>query len=313
LRPYLNKVVFPEFDGVCTTEMLPIRADPTVIDTRFLFGLLLSPSFVTWASRNVAGANLPRLSPAMLEDCKLCLPPLDEQRRIGLLLTESRKLRRVSEFALDLSKKISTSTFVELFGDPGDALRRWPNAQLEALGSLDRGRSQHRPRDAAHLYGGPYPFIQTGDVANAEGYVREHRQTYSDLGLTQSKLWPGGTLCITIAANIAKTAILTYPACFPDSVVGFIPSEDVSIHFVQAWLGFLQETLERTAPEVAQKNINLEILRALRCPVPDHALQRRFDQMSLCQERLRMLQREGLRQTDLLFNASIRDAFAILS
>src|SRR6476646_2180193 len=106
-------------------------------------------------------------------------------------------------------------------------------ASLGELGALDRGRSKHRPRNARHLYGGPYPFIQTGDIANSDGYIRTHTQTYSEAGLAQSRQWPTETLCITIAANIGKTAILTYPACFPDSVVGFTPGEDVTIEYVQ--------------------------------------------------------------------------------
>jgi len=98
----------------------------------------------------------------------------------------------------------------------------WIPKRLDELGTVSRGRSRHRPRDAAHLYGGPYPFIQTGDVKHAELYINGYSQTYTEAGLQQSKLWPVGTLCITIAANIADTAILGIDACFPDSVIGFI-------------------------------------------------------------------------------------------
>ena len=97
----------------------------------------------------------------------------------------------------------------------------WVWSTMPQLGELNRGKSKHRPRDDPRLYGGPYPFIQTGDVRRSEGSITEHGQTYSELGLQQSRLWPAGTLCITIAANIAETGILKFPACFPDSVVGF--------------------------------------------------------------------------------------------
>src|SRR5690606_38147340 len=101
----------------------------------------------------------------------------------------------------------------------------WEHVPLCELGNLDRGVSKHRPRNEPALLGGPYPLVQTGDVANSEGYIQNHLSTYTELGLKQSKLWPAGTLCITIAANIANTGILTYDACFPDSVVGFVPNE----------------------------------------------------------------------------------------
>jgi type I restriction enzyme S subunit len=124
--------------------------------------------------------------------------------------------------------------------------------------------------------GGEHPLIQTGDVANSGGYIRHHSSTYSEAGLQQSKKWPVGTLCITIAANIAQTGILTFPACFPDSVVGFSHDHRGMIQYVRVWLGFLRSTLERTAPTVAQKNINLEILRGLPIALPPAALTEEF-------------------------------------
>ena len=79
----------------------------------------------------------------------------------------------------------------------------WPKLPLDQLGYVSRGRSRHRPRNDPTLYGGPYPFIQTGDVKHANFRITEHTATYSEAGLAQSRLWPKDTLCITIAANIA--------------------------------------------------------------------------------------------------------------
>ena len=117
------------------------------------------------------------------------------------------------------------SAFLEMFGDPVTNPKGWPLIKFSEIGELDRGKSQHRPRNAPELLGGPYPLIQTGDVANSGGYIRSYKSTYSEIGLKQSRMWPKGTLCITIAANIAKTGILTFDACFPDSVVGFSPNK----------------------------------------------------------------------------------------
>jgi type I restriction enzyme S subunit len=200
-----------------------------------------------------------------------------------------------------------------MFGDPREFADRWPSKPLGELGTLDRGRSQHRPRNAPHLYGGPYPFVQTGDVANAQGYLRQHNQTYSKEGLKQSRLWPVDTLCVTIAANIAKTAIITYPVCFPDSVVGFTAGPDVTVEFIQGWFGFFQEVLETTAPEVAQKNINLEILRGLPSPVPPLGLQRRYTAVARETERLRVRQRESCRQAEHLFDSLLDELIAMHS
>ena len=167
----------------------------------------------------------------------------------------------------------------------------WSLQKISALGSFDRGKSKHRPRDAAHLYGGPYPFIQTGDVTNANGRITSYRQTYSEAGFTQSRLWPAGTLAITIAANIAETALLTFPACFPDSVVGFIADPHKSdVRFVEYLFQARRKQVKGQAYGSAQENINLEVLRKLEFPIPSLGVQVEIaDFLSLLDDRIALL------------------------
>lgn len=147
----------------------------------------------------------------------------------------------------------------------------WQPTSLDELGHVSRGRSRHRPRDAAHLYGGLYPFIQTSDVKHANLYVTEYSQTYSEAGLSQSKMWKAGTLCITIAANIADTAILGIDACFPDSVIGFIPDEDkADARFIKYLFDALLQRRYKTFTQgAAQDNLSQSKLLSLKFPVPD--------------------------------------------
>ncbi|MFJ2988189.1 restriction endonuclease subunit S [Collimonas sp. NPDC087041] len=167
----------------------------------------------------------------------------------------------------------------------------WQLKKLSSLGSFERGKSKCRPRHAPHLYGGPYPFIQTGDITNADGRITSYRQTYSEAGLSQSKLWPAGTLCITIAANIAETALLTFPACFPDSVVGFIPDSDkADVIFIEYLFRMMRENVKSKAYGTAQENINLEVLRDLAFPVPNLANQRAIaSTLSVFDDRISLL------------------------
>lgn len=146
----------------------------------------------------------------------------------------------------------------------------WQESSLTELGRVARGRSRHRPRYAKHLYGGPYPFIQTGDVKASNGRITEHTQTYSEAGLEQSRLWPINTLCITIAANIAETGILTYPACFPDSVIGFIADKTkCDVFFMEYMFRFLRRNIQNEASGSVQDNINLQTLERLKFKLPD--------------------------------------------
>jgi type I restriction enzyme S subunit len=143
----------------------------------------------------------------------------------------------------------------------------WVWSTITQLGELNRGKSKHRPRNDPSLYGGDYPFVQTGDVRASDGLLTTYKQTYSDKGLSQSRLWPIGTMCITIAANIAETAILGIEACFPDSVVGFIPqNKNVSVEYIEFFFRTAKEDLDRYAPATAQKNINLAILETVSVP-----------------------------------------------
>lgn len=191
-------------------------------------------------------------------------------------------LSKIENIILNLDSQLEKmellvkSRFIEMFGDPVDNSNKLPLVELSELGSLERGKSKHRPRNAPELLGGPYPLIQTGEVATSGLYITEYNSTYSELGLKQSRMWKAGTLCITIAANIAQTAILTFDACFPDSVVGFVSNGKVTPVYLHYWFTFFQKVIEEQAPQVAQKNINLAILSKLKVVVPDIDVQQSF-------------------------------------
>lgn len=200
----------------------------------------------------------------------------ERQVEIVSVLSKCEKVIDLCKQELQLLDKLIKARFVELFGDPVSNSYGLPEATLPDLGEFGRGVSKHRPRNDIKLLGGKYPLIQTGDVANAGLYITSYSSTYSELGLKQSKMWDKGTLCITIAANIAKTAILEFDACFPDSVVGFIANERTNNIFVHYWFSFFQAILESQAPESAQKNINLKILSELKVIVPEKRKQDQF-------------------------------------
>ena len=116
-------------------------------------------------------------------------------------------------------------------------------------------------------------------------------------------------MCITIAANIAKTGILTFNACFPDSVVGFVPNEKTNNIYTLFWLSFLQKILEETAPESAQKNINLTILKALDFPLPEVTLQNQFAERVTHIEKQKQQAEASLVKAEELFNSLLQKAF----
>ena len=139
----------------------------------------------------------------------------------------------------------------------------------DAADDFSRGKSRHRPRNDPKLYDGDYPFIQTGDIRRSERSIREYSQTYNEAGLAQSKLWPVGTVCITIAANIAETGVLEFEGCFPDSVIGMVPNPDLAnAYYVEYMLRYFAKELKLRGKGSAQDNINLATFERAKFPFP---------------------------------------------
>ncbi len=259
--------------------------------------------------RRARGATIKGVTRQDVASLRIPLPPLDEQQRIALVLDTANGFRDKGRSAIEATRTVVSNQFLESFGNPITNPRGWPVSELQNLGQLQRGVSRHRPRNSPDLLGGPYPLVQTGDVARANGRIRQWSATYSELGLMQSKLWPAGTLCITIAANIADGAILDFDACFPDSVVGFV-SDEATTEYVRVWLAFLQGTIEASAPTAVQKNINLRILRELPIPVPPRSIREAFYDFVALTDRLRQRQMAQLAELDALFASLQHRAFA---
>jgi len=156
-------------------------------------------------------------------------------------------------------------------------MKGWSYRKLDELGYVGRGKSRHRPRNDPSLYGGDYPFIQTADVKSAEFYIKNYSQTYNEKGLAQSKLWKPGTLCITIAANIAETAILGMPACFPDSIVGFIADpEKADVRFVKYYINTIKFKMQNISRGTTQDNLSIDKLLTFDILAPPLPTQRKI-------------------------------------
>lgn len=154
---------------------------------------------------------------------------------------------------------------------------KWELKSFDEIGFIGRGKSRHRPRNAEFLYGGIYPFVQTGDIKAAEFRIYDYSQTYNEAGLAQSKLWKEGTLCITIAANIADTAILGIDACFPDSIIGFVPHKDkCDVRFVKYFFDIFQARMKSISTGAAQDNLSLEKLLTFKMPTPPLSIQHKI-------------------------------------
>ena len=231
--------------------------------------------------RFAASTGVPSLNRNFVHPLLVAVPPLHEQRRIAEVLDSIDEAIERAETVITSTEQLRDALLHGLLtkGVPGwhtewkDAPNIgqvpacWEVARLGDVAEVERGKFAHRPRNEPRFYGGKTPFIQTGDVVRAQGKITEYSQTLNDDGLAISRIFPAGTIIITIAANIGETAIATFPVAFPDSLVGVTPRMADTV-FLECYLRTKKRRLNELAPESAQKNINLEHLRPLLVPLP---------------------------------------------
>lgn len=284
-----------------------LTVDKTKISEKLLFWVLKAKK--EELNRQGTGSTFKAISKKSLEE--LLIPQIDikEQEKDVEILEKIYMIIQNKHKELKLLTDLISARFVEMFGDPVSNSFNLPEKTLPELGEFGRGVSKHRPRNDPSLLGGKYPLIQTGEVASAGLYIDSYCNTYSELGLQQSKMWEKGTLCITIAANIAKTAILKFDACFPDSVVGFKAKDDANNIFIHYWFTFFQAILESQAPKSAQKNINLKILSELKVIAPKKARQDEFATFVAQVNKSKFEVQKSLEKTQLLFDSLMQEYF----
>lgn len=244
-------------------------------------------------------------------------PPLPEQQRIVAILDEAfaaiDKARENAEQNLKNAKELFESYLQGVFENKGEGWEEKTLAQISK--TFGRGKSKHRPRNWDGLYGGKYPFIQTGDIRNCNHYVTEYSQTYNDVGLAQSKLWKKGTICITIAANIAETGILTFDACFPDSVIGIEVNEKYADRdFVEYLLQSFKVRIQALGKGSAQANINMGTFENELFPFPPVAEQKaiveKLNQLSAESNKLEEIYKRKIDDIEELKKSVLQKAFS---
>ncbi len=225
----------------------------------------------------------------VFDDFEIGVPSLPEQRKIAAILSSVDDAIEETQAVIDQVQVVKRGLMQELLtrGLPGRHTRfkqseigevpeEWEVVELASVASVERGKFAHRPRNEPRFYGGVYPFIQTGEVSACDGLIETYSQTLNEEGLAISRLFPSGTIVITIAANIGSTGIATFDVAFPDSLVGIQAGRRVDARFLELVLRSRRHVLDRFAPESAQKNINLNTLKPLKIPLPHMSEQTRI-------------------------------------
>ena len=315
LRPYLNKRLKPNFKGVCSIEILPILANPDLLDKSYLYFYFSTKNFVDWASLNVSGANLPRLSPNLLEELIIPLPPLKQQRRIAHKLEQADRLRRLRAYAVEIGDRYLQEIFLRFFGDPASNPKGWDILTLDDLKTDFRyGTSVKSSSVKPGL-----PVLRIPNILNRRISVTDMK--YVEVKPNEAKrltLEHGDILFVRTNGNpnyVGRCTVFNMDEKYVFAsylIRARFDHRTINPYFLES---YLQHNVGRRAMQpyirttAGQSNISMEGLGQIPVPLPPIKLQEHFAQIVQKHERVRRMQLEALRQSEALYDTLLAQAF----
>jgi type I restriction enzyme S subunit len=315
LRPYLNKVVLPNFDGVCTTEILTILPNEEKLDRTFLWAILLSPTFVNWATSQISGANLPRLDPKLLAEYEIPLPPLTEQKRIASLLRRADRLRHLRRTARDLGESLLQSVFLEMFGDA--LTGKNPKIPLVPLETLCTKITDGTHVTPTYVESG-VPFISIKDLTSTPGKIdfsntkfisREEHEKISKLSNVERN-----DILYTKVGSYGIAQIVDTDREFSIFVSVTLLKPDKSKilpKFFEVVMNssFVKKQADMLVSGIGVPDLHLREIKTFQIPLPPLSLQEEFAGVAARVESLRGRMSEGERQVENLFESLLAQSF----
>ena len=261
-------------EPIFVSDAFSIEPFEATLIPKFLYHYLLEKQEILFSMKK--GSGIPHVYPKDVSKILIPIPSREIQEEIV------QTLDKFTDYVTELTSRKKQYSFYrdKLLSFEDEVYQVEWKTLSEIAKDFGRGKSKHRPRNDARLYGGDIPFIQTGDIREAGKWIENYSQTYSAFGVEQSKKWEKGTLCITIAANIAETGLLGFEACFPDSIIGVVANPEFAItEYVYYYLNSIKDYLANKSYGSAQDNLNLSTFSSLKIPVPSLEIQSRIVQV----------------------------------
>ncbi len=264
-------------DALLNQRVCKLHRFSQQVHPRFLF--LGISRYLKAIEDTTSYTTVKHISSRQILDIEMPIPSLREQVRIVKILDEAfdgiAKVAANSQQSLHDAQSLFKNYLQSVVNQNHSSWHAKPLAQISR--EFGRGKSKHRPRNDPKLYKGVYPFVQTGDISNASHWLTSYKQTYSEVGLAQSRLWPKGTVCIAIVgATVGETAILNFSACFPDSVIGIVVDERIADNeYVEYLLQASKSLLKEKGKGTARDNINLGTFEDHKFPFPPLSQQKK--------------------------------------
>jgi type I restriction enzyme, S subunit len=317
LRPYLNKVLAPDFDGHCSTEIFPIKPKSDV-SREYLLYWLLSNETVERINATCTGARMPRADMNDVLGLDLLIPPLAEQQRIVGILDQAfdgiATAKANAEKNLQNARALFESHLQSVFSEA------WKSCELVTLSELatDITDGDHSPPPKSD---NGVPFITIGNI-DKETRKINFKDTfmvpYEYLGrLKENRKPKRGDVLYTVTGSFGIPVLVEDDVkfCFQRHI-GLIrpkPSTD------SAWLCYVllsPQVLKQAndgATGTAQKTVSLKVLRGFTVPRVLLPQQRhvvtRLDALRTETQRLESLYQQKLNALDALKKSLLHQAF----
>ncbi|MBY8149502.1 restriction endonuclease subunit S [Vibrio fluvialis] len=296
LRPYLNKVVLPDEQGLATTELVPMLPDPEMLDRRYLVHYLRSKQFVSWISDQVAGAKMPRVSMKVFWEHEIPLPPLDEQKRIAAILDKADAIRQKRKQAIELADEFLRSVFLDMFGDPVTNPKGWETSTLDKLvnGKFQNGayfpKEQYSVKgvEMVHMSDAFYDYVPRGSMKRVMADyadLKKYNVNHKDLLISRRSLNYEG------AAKPSLIEESEEPLLFESSLIRITPnSKLMNKLYLFAYLSnelVKEHKIRKYVTGATIKGISQKNLEKVEVLVPPVELQRKFADIFMKIEKLK--------------------------
>jgi type I restriction enzyme, S subunit len=264
LRPYLNKVLAPSFDGHCSTEIFPIEPKPTVL-REYLLYWFLSDETADRINATCRGSRMPRADMNDVLDFDIRVPTMAEQRRIVRILDRAFK---TIDHAIGLCSK-NREQSQNAFYAVREEIVACKGSSTVFLGDLAEVSSGGTPQSTeARYWDGSIPWYSSGELNSM--FTKPPQRLITPLGLENSnaKLFPRGSLLIGMYDTAAlKMSILDRDAAFNQAIAGVQPNSSVHLPFVMHVIAARRPQLLQQRRGVRQKNLSLQKIKSIPIPV----------------------------------------------
>jgi len=302
LRPYLNKTALPDFEGICSTDVLPLLLKPELVLRKYVAHYLRSPEFVAYADTRSSDTKMPRLGREQLRRATIPLPPLPIQCHIVDILERADELRRKRAQADDITERIPSALFVKMFGDPVTNPMGWPVAKLDEAANIIMGQSP--PSSAYSTEGAGLPFFQ-GKAEFGRIYPTIERWCSEP-----KKVAEKGDILLSLRAPVGPVNLAPSKCCIGRGLAAIRGYEH---RLAQKWLFHHIQIREQEIASMSSgttfQAITSKDVRQLAIAFPPIELQQRFTEMANQLETQREQQAQSRQRFDALFNNLLSRAF----